>query len=202
MEEGGLYKGFKNVNNIECDVLLYAQQMNEDYMEHLKNNIVMELEGKCYRNYGYIKKIYAIVDKKKGIIIPENVQTSQAYKVTFSCLLYVPIVGKTIICRMDMLDDKLRTAINGPLEVVIPKNDINSNVFSITANNNVYIKTTHAVLKKGTFVKILIIKSMFSDRDTKIIVLGRLVDIPTHEEINDYYIDDKIVEDVIDENIV
>src|SRR6202012_4133128 len=94
------------------------------------------LEGKCYRQYGYIEKIYDIMYSKDGIIIKENPTASATYHVKFGCKLCIPLKNQTIICKVNKINKLLITLVNGPIRVIITADRLNKNIFSIDAVGN------------------------------------------------------------------
>ena len=43
-----------------CPIMLYPNQMDNKMHIHIKSNLINKLEKKCYKNYGYINKIFSI----------------------------------------------------------------------------------------------------------------------------------------------
>src|ERR1700722_13785306 len=82
-------------------VTVMPNQMNNDIYSHMKSNLAQRLEGKCYRNFGYISKIYEILEHGDGVIEPENPTAAAAYNVKFTCRLCIPLKDKYIICKVE-----------------------------------------------------------------------------------------------------
>ena len=55
-----------------------------------------KVEKKCNK-YGYITKVYKILDMSEGEIIPENFDASVVFNVKFSCRICLPVISKEII---------------------------------------------------------------------------------------------------------
>ena len=55
-----------------CPIMLYPNQMDNKLYLHLKTNLSNKLLGKCYKNYGYISKIYKINEISEGNIEDED----------------------------------------------------------------------------------------------------------------------------------
>lgn len=191
MEESNLMKIYVNTC-IETRELLYAYQMNNDLEYHIKQNLIKNYEGKCYKNYGYIGKIYKINEIKQHQIISEDIQSSQFFGVIFTCKLYYIINSKEIICKMDKVNEKLSTAINGPLKVMITLDCIDSSL------------SKKAVLEKGVYIRVLIRGHTFEDKSKTIIAKGFVLNIATPEEIKQYFEDDneEINEDEFNAEII
>ena len=106
-------------------VSLDAAQMNNDIYSNLKSNLIRQLEGKCYREYGYINKIYAITERGHGMILPENPLASATFKVKFNCKLCNPLKGTQIICQIDKVTSFMISLIAGPIKIIILPENIN-----------------------------------------------------------------------------
>ena len=166
---------------------------------HLKSNLKNKLESKCYKNYGYVNKIYSIEELSDGIIEAEDPTCSAKITVRFTCNLCLPIVGKEIICKIDRMNKILISAINGPIKAIITIDKINKENFFLDMNRNVRIKGNSQVLVPEMYIRILILSKSFGDYDKNILVIGYLQDIATEEQIEQYY---KLNNDIVDINII
>lgn len=166
--------------------LLNPEQMDNDVSNHIKENLKNHYEKKCYKQYGYINKIYKVDEIEETLINPEDILSSQQFKVKFSCQLFFIINEREIICKMDRITPKINTAINGPVKVIIPPDLINQQKF-LLINDSLRIKETTELLKKDMYVKILIKGNIFSDKSNEITAKGILLDLATPEEIKEYY---------------
>ena len=122
---------------LETVELLFPYQMDNEIDLHIKNNLINNYEGRCFKNYGFINKIYAILEIKQKQINSEDINSSQFFFVKFSCQLYYVIRGKEVICKMDKINEKISVAINGPLNVIITPDLINikiSNKIALVKN--------------------------------------------------------------------
>lgn len=172
--------------------LLNPDQMDNDITNHIKENLKNHYEKKCYKQYGYINKIYKVNEIEETIINPEDILSSQQFKVKFSCQLFFIINEREIICKMDRITPKINTAINGPVKIIIPPDLINPQQFFKDINDCLRIKKTTELLKKDMYVKILIKGNIFSDKGNEITAKGILLDLATPEEVKEYYdIDNK-----------
>ena len=173
-EESNLMKIYVNTL-IETKELLYAYQMNNDLEYHIKQNLIKNYEKKCYKNYGYISKIYKINEINQKQIISEDIQSSQFFDVVFTCKLYYVIRGKELICKIDKTTEKLSTAVNGPVIVMITMDCIDSSL------------SKKAVLIKGVYVRALIRGFTFEDKSKTIIAKGYILSIASPEEVKKFY---------------
>lgn len=171
---------------LDTKELLNPEQMDNDVSNHIKENLKNHYEKKCYKQYGYINKIYKVDKIEETIINSEDILSSQQFKVKFSCQLFFIINEREIICKMDRITPKINTAINGPVKVIIPPDLINQQKF-LLINDSLRIKETTELLKKDMYVKILIKGNIFSDKSNEITAKGILLDLATPEEIKEYY---------------
>lgn len=172
-------------------VPLAPYQMQNDLYLNLKDNLKNHVEGRCYLDYGYLDKVYKIMESKSGVIDAENIHSTAMYDVKFSCKLCCPVVNQQLVCKVDNVSKVLITATNGPIMAIIPINRVNSNVFYTDRNNRIRYRTDKDsdMLKKGDFVKLTTINIIFHDRDTKIKTVAFLDDIASEDDIKAYYDD-------------
>lgn len=165
-------------------ISLLPNQMNNDLYAHLKNNIIKRLENKCFRHYGYISKIYEILEKKGGMLDQENPKASAVFEIKFSCRLCIPLKNKYIVCQVDKTTQALTSVSNGPIKVILTHDRINVDNF-ITGRNGILIrqKTGVRLLARGDYVKIKIDSRKFNDRDNIIMCLGIIDSLATEDEI-------------------
>ena len=181
-------------------VTIQPNQMNNDIYTHMKNNLIERLEGKCYRNYGYISKIYEILERSDGMIEPENPMAAALYNVKISCRLCIPLKNRYIICRVDKISSMLTCVLNGPIKVMITNERINKEKFTL-GKTGIVVKTTNGgkLLQRGDYVKVKIDAKKFNDRDEVIMCIGILESMATPEEItlyskDEYNVNDKYVD--------
>jgi DNA-directed RNA polymerase subunit E'/Rpb7 len=171
---------------LACPVMLYPNQMDNKIYSHLKTNLSNKLLGKCFKNYGFISKIYQITEKSEGIIDNEDPICSFKIIVKFNCRLCIPSKQKEIICKIDRMNKQLISAINGPIIVILTLDRINEDNFYLDINRNIRIKKNSEVLVPDLYVRVKTLSFQFSDHDNNILVIGYLQDIANSAEI-DYY---------------
>ena len=194
-----LHTGFINTV-LTSSVLLHPRQMDNKIYINLKNNLKKQHEGKCYKTFGYIKNIYKIDNIQEELIDMENSECSQKYTLTFSCKIYRPIINRELIAKMDKITEKISTAINGPIKVIITPNRINDKRFYTgTSDMIIRIKPNAEILTQNHYVKIYVEGMTFADKDELIIIIGFLIDIATPEEITNYYDNGLIENNIIDD---
>lgn len=175
-------------------VTLSPNQFDNNIYIHLKNNLIRLLEGRCYRNYGYVSKIYEILKRNNGEIVPEFPSGSASFDIKFSCKLCYPLINKHIICKVERINQLIIKLVNGPIQVIatISPDRMNKDVFFTDQNKNLRYKIgdKSQLLTPDTFVKIKVVSKTFNDTDTFIIVMGYLENIATRNEIEKFYNDE------------
>lgn len=172
---------------LSTPIMLLPDQMDNKMYIHLKANLKNKLENKCYENYGYIDEIYNIEEISDGIIEPEDSSCSAKMEIKFSCNLFLPIVGKEIICKIKKMNKALIMGVNGPIEAVITTDKINNENFFQDINRNIRVKGTSEIVVPNMYIRVLVISKLYSNYDKNILVIGFLQDIATQKEIDEYF---------------
>jgi len=182
------------------NVILYPNQMNNDIYKNLKDNLIKSIENKCFIDYGYIMKVYELLDYENGCIKAENTSASCTYDVIFSCRLCRPIKNKIIICEVERVNKVLIRLVNGPMFVIITNDRINDKEFFRDSYRNIRYKKDNStiILNKGDFVKVSIIQYTFNNGDDNIVAIGYLESIANDENIKQYYKDEYSDKNVIE----
>jgi len=185
-DENLLHTGFINTV-LTIAVLLHPRQMDNNIEINLKQNL-KKYEKSIYKTIGYIDTIHKIIETKANCIDMENSECSQRFDLTFSCTLYNPIVYREIIAKMDKITEKISTAVNGPMKIIITPNRINDEIFYTgTSDMIIRIKSNSDILTQNTYVKVYIEAKSAVDKDSEIILIGYLINIATPLEIEKYY---------------
>ncbi len=175
---------------LETTITLEPNQMNNNIYKNLKQNLIRRLEGKCYRDYGFITKIYEIINMSDGYIVAENPKSAATYKVSFSCKICFPLIQRQIICKIDKSNKLIMRLINGPINVIITMDRINKNIFFIdskTGNLMAKQKDKSIILTPGMYVKVTLESRTFNDMDSIIMAMGFLDDVASDDEIKESY---------------
>ena len=194
------------LSNPYIDTILYSKvlltplQINNDIYISLKNNLKKKIEKKCNR-YGYITKIYKLLDYSEGEIISENFDASVVYNIKYSCRLCKPLNNSRIICNIDLLNKSLIKCSNGPIICIVNIGRINESVFNIDNNGDIINIQDNKKLEVNDKIIIEIKGINFFPDDTRIVILGLLQYVPTEDDIKEYYHENLEVEN-ISENIV
>lgn len=185
---------------LEASTSVRPNQMNNRIYRNIKENLIKQYEGKCYKNYGFISKIYEIKEYSDGIVTPENPTASAYYNVKFTCKLCNPMKSKQIICKIEKINNMFTNAQNGPITVIIVADLYDKNNFVKDGKTGrIVSKKTNTELNIGTYVKVTILTKQFNDMDTIIMAMGQIDDVVTDsKEIKnsfqeEYGVDDNIV---------
>lgn len=175
-----------------CKVGLYPNQMDNEIYKNLKQNVIDKYEGKCYKSYGLIVKIYKINERSEGKLIPEDTSASAHYNIKFSCKLCKPLINSSIICEVKSISKSIIYLKNGKIEIFIldSKIDVNLNNFIYDERRNALIANIGnnkvKPVENGDFLKVNVLGVKIEDGVNKIIVIGSLENLASTEEINDY----------------
>ena len=168
---------------------LHPSQMTKKIYENLKDNLIKAHQNKCFGPYGYISKIYSIVEREGGIIVPENMSSSAMYRVKFTCKLCRPLCGSTIVCQVVDINKATISVQNGPIIIVIMDgfDMINKEKFMYSEVENVWLymieKGQRAYkIVVGSYVTVKCIELRI-ERGSNIFVWGVMEGMPTKEEI-------------------
>ena len=168
-------------------VSLAANQMDNNLYSHLKNNLIRKFEGKCFKHYGCITKIYEILDKRGGIIDPENPMASAIFEIKFACRLSFPLKNRFIICKVEQTTQTLTSVSNGPIRVLLTNDRINPEHFT-AGRIGIFVRTKNGMvpLAQGDHVKVKIDSRKFNDKDTIIMCMGVLNSMAKEDEIKKF----------------
>jgi DNA-directed RNA polymerase subunit E'/Rpb7 len=167
-------------------ITIHPRQMDNNIYKNLKDNLIKKVEGRCYSRYGYISKVYKILEYSKGRIIPENPTASVIFGVKFSCKLCHPIKKRSIICKIQKITKMFINASNGPITCIITIDRLNNNTFIFdNKTGKLFAKTgeNYKEVLPGTYIKVIIENLTFNDMDKIIMTMGSIQAIPTDEEI-------------------
>ena len=165
-------------------VLLKPQQMNSDIKLNLKINLKEKVEGKCNK-FGYIDKMYKILEYTDGFISAENLSGGAVYRVNYHCKIYCPLENTAIIGEIILINPELIIVINGPIKIFIPRELINQNIFDI--NKNFMIKENNTNLELNQKVIVTIKDKKINPGDKYIKCIGYLTNIADEKQIKEFY---------------
>lgn len=169
-------------------IALHPSQLNNQIYSNLKQNLIRTLEKKCYKDYGYICKIYEILERDNGIIVPEDITSSVSFKIKFSCRLCHPLENTQIICKVNQISDTFISLIRDPIHVIVTTDRINKNIFHHDTNDKkIKMNIGNTVLEPNTFVKVTIVAKTFIHKDRKILAVGILDDVASDNDVENFY---------------
>lgn len=172
---------------LSTEIILKANQMNNDIYKHLKNNLIDKIQGKCYMDYGFIVKIFQIEERSGGKIISEDAYASASYKIKFSCKICKPLKDSFICCEVVSINKSIVYLRNGPMYMLILEGYINTNNFIFDDNKNILLGINKSGAKipiiQGTFVIAKITGTQIEDKSKRILMIGTLENIATDKEI-------------------
>ncbi len=172
-------------------VNLHPSQFDNDIYKHLKNNLARKLQGRCYKGYGYISKIYKIDERQGGEIIAEDPSASALYKVKFSCKICRPLRGTVIICEVMSINKSIIHLRNGPINVLIFEESgaVNQNNFVFDDKKNVLLakigNNQKMPVVQGTHVEIKVVASRIEHNSNRILIIGTLENIASKAAIEE-----------------
>ena len=167
-------------------ISLSPHQMNNEIYIHLKNNLKKKIEKKCNK-YGYVTKLFKILDYSDGEIIPENFDSSSIFNIRYSCRICLPIEKSRIICKIDILNKALIKAINGPIVCIIKMTELNTDKFSQNNKNEIIYNDTNKLISVNDYIIVNILATNFFAGDERMIILASLEDLPTQKQITEFY---------------
>ncbi len=173
--------------SFKTQVRLRPDQLNNDIVLNIKNNLVTKLEGKCFRDHGYIVKIFSVENYSDGYVSSDNSYSPIVYNVTFNCRLCYVANGTQIVCQIEKITEELIRLINGPMRIFVTSDRLNKSIFFIDNNSNIRLKDGSKKLTNSDFVKVTIKSSVFEHGNSSIVCLGFIDDIATNEEIKEHY---------------
>ena len=178
-------------------ILVPCTKLNSDIYLNIKNILKNKYEGNCIK-YGYISKIFKILDYSENNIDINNLDCSVSYFVKYSARLCYPVENTLIIAKIITMNKQFFVAENGPITNMIKYNNVNESKFKLDEQHNIIIKKTKKKLDIGNYVKIQIQAKKMYNNDNKIGTLSYLMDIPTQNEIDNFYEKKNRTEDVFD----
>lgn len=188
---------------LTTSVNLNPRQMDNKIYKNLKDNLIKKLEGKCYRNYGFISKIYDIKEYSEGILIPENPMAAATFGIKFTCRICYPLRKMQIVCKIAKINNMFISAQNGPITMIITMDRINKDIFYqemdtgklVAINGDKKIK-----IIPGMYVITTVETKTFNDMDTIIMSIGELNRLATDEEVNNSFKQEFGTEEIVDYN--
>ena len=175
---------------LHARIALHPSQLNNNIYSNLKQNLIRQLDKKCYLDYGYISEIYEILERDSGSVLPEDTQANVEFNIKFSCRLCQPIENTQIICKVHQISDVFIILNRDPIRVIVTTEGdrINKGVFyKDTSDKKIKLLSNNQPLEQDAYVKVTILSKTAYHKDKKILAIGRLDDIASESEIHTYY---------------
>ena len=176
---------YKNVEQY-TRIIIEPHQMNTDIKNYMKYNLKKKVEKKCNKN-GYVDEIYRITNYSDGFMIPENLSGNAIYDISYHCKLCIPIENSIIIGQVKVINQELIFAMNGPIMIFIPKDNIDSNYWINNIDSFSHKENLNIKLNIGDYVCIQIINKRINQYDTQIKTIGRLLDFATTDQTEEFF---------------
>ena len=174
------YRNIKQYTRISVE----PYHMNSDIILNIKLILKKKKEKKCNKN-GFIDEVYRILEYSDGLMPPENLNGCIIYNITYHCKFCIPVENTLIIGQIKVINQELIIAMNGPIMIFIPKENIDSNYWDIIDGYN--NKKTNKKLMTENYVKIQITDKRINQNDNQIKSIGKLNEIASPEEVIKYF---------------
>ena len=166
-------------------ILVEPYHMNSDIRNNMKIILKKKVEKKCNKN-GYIDEVYRILEYSDGMMPVENLNGGAIYNITYHCKICIPIENTIIIGQVKVINQELVVAVNGPIMIFIPKENVDTNIWDIS-EGYLHRKVKGKKLLSGDYVKIQILDKRINQNDGQIKAMGKLLDIASDDETNTYF---------------
>lgn len=171
-------------------VALRPEQLNNDIYKYIKQNAIEKYQGKCYKSYGHILKIYKIDERSNGVLIPEDSFASVNYDIKFSCKLCKPLIGSIIVGEVVSANDAGILLTNGPINIWVLniRNSINPKNFIFDERRGMLIaiigNNKGVPVTEGIFLKVIVNGVRLEHGSKHVVVIGTLDSTVTDQEKN------------------
>ena len=123
--------------NIETDVRMTPDKLNNNLYLNLKKKCEDKLLNKSYKEHGFVTKVYELEDNYEGYIRPEELHGVVTYSVNVKCRVCAPYKGAVIVCSIKKIVNTFIFAQNGPISVVIVRENIDASKFIVDTTTNI-----------------------------------------------------------------
>jgi len=189
------YRNIKQHTRISIE----PYHMNSDIILNIKLILKKKKEKKCNKN-GFIDEVYRILEYSDGMMPPENLNGCIIYNITYHCKICIPVENTLIIGQIKVINQELIIAMNGPIMIFIPKENVDSNYWDIVDGYN--NKKSNKKLMTENYVKIQITDKRINQNDNQIKSIGKLIDFASPEEVTKYFGSKIIKNNEIDSDLV
>jgi DNA-directed RNA polymerase subunit E'/Rpb7 len=173
--------------------------MNSDIRNNMKIILKKKVEKKCNKN-GFVDEVFRIIDYSDGMMPPENLGGSAIYNITYHCKLCIPVENTFIVGLVKVINQELVVAINGPIMIFIPKENVDNNTWDIP--DGYMNKISSKKLLVGDYIQIQFVDKRINQNDNQIKAIGRLVDFASSEDVEIYFGPKVVSEKSIDNTLL
>ena len=174
------YRNIKQYTRISIE----PYHMNSDIILNLKLILKKKKEKKCNKN-GFIDEVYRILEYSDGMMPPENLNGCVIYNITYHCKICIPVENTLIIGQVKVINQELIIAMNGPIMIFIPKENVDTNYWEII--DGYKNKKSNKKLVTEDFIKIQITDKRINQNDNQIKSIGKLNEPATEEEVTQFF---------------
>lgn len=178
-----LVSPYKNTTQF-TKIQIKPYMMNSDIQNVMKLVLRKKVEKRCNK-FGFVDEVYKIENFEEEELKPENLSGCANYNITYHCRLCLPIENSLIIAQVKAINQELILAVNGPIMIFIPKDNVDDNVWDVT--DKFLHRKEKSNLKANDFIKIVVINKRINQGDHQIKVIGKLLEFASENEIEKYY---------------
>jgi len=172
---------------LTASVVIPPEELNNEFYINVKKNLINNLENKCYKDRGFISKIYKVNEISDALVIPEDPTCSAKVNVRFSCTVCEPVRNKELICKVDRKNKALMSAVNGPIKVIITYDKISEKFFLDEERDIRYkVNKTTRIIEPNDYIRVFVLSYAYNSYDTEIIAIAKLIDMASDNEIELY----------------
>ena len=153
--------------------------LNNNLYNNLKDKLKDKVLNKCLQ-LGFVTNVYNISHYSNGILIPENFSGDILFNIKYNARLCYPIKNTNIVAKIINITKVLIVAANGPIVVIIKINNFDNT--NLKKNNKNEITYSNNLLKLEDDIIINIENININDKDTRILVLGKLINIANEND--------------------
>lgn len=178
-----LVSPYKNTTQF-TKIQIKPHQMNSDIQNIMKLVLRKKVEKRCNKN-GFIDEVYRIENFDEDDLRAENLSGSANFYVSYHCRLCLPIEESIIIAQVKAINQELILAVNGPIMIFIPKDNIDAKVWDVS--DKFLNKKEKTNLKLNNYIKVEIVNKRINQGDHQIKVIGKLLNFASDDEVNEYF---------------
>ena len=178
-----LVSPYKNTTQF-TKVQIKPHMMNSDIQNVMKLVLRKKVEKRCNK-FGFIDEVYKIEKFDEEDLRPENLSGCANFYISYHCRLCLPIENSVIIAQVKAINQELILAVNGPIMIFIPKDNVDNNVWDVT--DKFLHRGEKSNLKANQFIKIEVINKRINQGDHQIKVIGKLLEFAKENEIEKFF---------------